>query len=64
MSREILATLAGFVAAFVVYFCISYFWGSHKDKEGNKSVKLCLLNALITSTVMTVAGWLIFRFIL
>ena len=64
MSREILATLVGFVVAFVVYFCISYLWGSHKDKDGKKSVKLCLLNALIMSSVMTGAGWLIFTFIL
>jgi hypothetical protein len=51
--------IVGGVVTFVIMFCVNFFFGAVKDKEGKKSVKLSLLGALAAGVTAAGAAWLI-----
>ena len=49
------------VIMFVVFFCINFFLGLSKDKDGNKNLGLSLLGALIAAVAAVLASWIFFE---
>lgn len=47
------------IVMFITMFVAFYFIGIIKDKEGNKSVKLSLVCALIAAVVGAVSMWIV-----
>ena len=51
--------IVGGVVTFVIMFCVNFFFGAVKDKDGNKSVKLSFIGALAAGVTAAGAAWLI-----
>ena len=51
--------IVGGAVTFVIMFFANLFFGIVKDKDGNKSVKLSFLGALVAGVAAAGAAWLI-----
>ena len=51
--------ILGGVVMFIIFFCVNYFFGLSKNKDGKKSVGLALVASLAATVAATVAWWIV-----